>query len=120
MGATGRFPLDNLEREESEVRRRVAAIRHHRRAEAPNVREDGSMNAFEAALAASTEPHDEVVRRRLADKSRALAEVREQVHQGTYGICHACGRPIPHRRLEAIPTATLCVPCQEQREATGR
>ncbi|MBI4734703.1 MAG: TraR/DksA C4-type zinc finger protein [candidate division NC10 bacterium] len=27
------------------------------------------------------------------------------------------GSRIPHQRLEAIPTATLCVPCQEQREA---
>ncbi len=30
-------------------------------------------------------------RRRLADKSQALAEAWEQVREGTYGLCRACG-----------------------------
>jgi RNA polymerase-binding transcription factor DksA len=44
------------------------------------------------------------------------AEALERVREGTNGICQACGCRIPRRRLEAMPTATLCVPCQEQRE----
>ena len=38
---------------------------------------------------------------------RALAKLAE----GTYGICDACGQPIPERRLEAFPESVLCVPC---------
>lgn len=42
--------------------------------------------------------------------------LRSEAREGTYGICQACGCRIPRRRLEAMPTATLCVTCQEQRE----
>ena len=77
---------------------------------------EGSANLFESALRTSVTQHDEVVKRRLADKSRALAQALERVREGTYGICQACGCRIPRRRLEAVPTATLCVSCQAQRE----
>jgi len=72
---------------------------------------------FEVALGVSAEQHDEVLRRRLAEKSQALAEAMEQIREGTYGICRECGCRIPRRRLEVLPTATLCVTCQAQREA---
>lgn len=45
---------------------------------------------------------------------RTLAEIaaaRERVRLGTYGICESCGRPIAPARLEARPTATLCITC---------
>jgi DnaK suppressor protein len=32
---------------------------------------------------------------------------------GTYGKCERCGRDIPFERLEAIPTAALCVNCKQ-------
>jgi DnaK suppressor protein len=38
---------------------------------------------------------------------RALAKVDE----GTYGLCDACGEPIPQARLQAMPDAVLCVAC---------
>jgi DnaK suppressor protein len=38
---------------------------------------------------------------------RALAKLAD----GTYGICDGCGRPIPARRLEAMPESVLCVEC---------
>lgn len=31
-------------------------------------------------------------------------------------LCVGCGRPIPAERLEAIPEATRCVPCQQRTE----
>ena len=39
-----------------------------------------------------------------------------RLRQGQYGLCAKCGEPIPLGRLEALPFATLCVPCQSQRE----
>jgi len=47
----------------------------------------------------------------LADVDRALAKLDE----GSYGICDRCGRPITPERLEAIPSATLCVTCRSRR-----
>jgi DnaK suppressor protein len=45
---------------------------------------------------------------RLGDIDNALA----QLSSGTYGVCADCAKPIPPRRLEALPFATLCVACQ--------
>ena len=114
-----RSRLKDLGREEREITRRISALRRqpHRRFGVPDLPADGSINVFETALGTSAEQHEEVVRRRLADKSQELAEALERVRDGTYGICQACGCRIPRRRLQALPTATLCVTCQEQREA---
>ncbi|HZU14386.1 MAG TPA: TraR/DksA C4-type zinc finger protein [Chloroflexota bacterium] len=49
---------------------------------------------------------------RLADIDNAIARLDD----GTYGVCTTCAEPIPPRRLEALPFATLCVPCQSQAE----
>lgn len=54
---------------------------------------------------------------RLSDIDNAL----DRIADGSYGICTTCTQPIPPRRLEALPFATLCVPCQSQAEKrTGR
>jgi RNA polymerase-binding transcription factor DksA len=118
MRSTGKFPMRLLAREAREIRQRVSALRRKRQPHVvlPDVPEDGSLRVFDAALDASVE-QQEVVWRRLSEKSRALAEAQDQVRQGRYEFCRACGCRIPRRRLEAMPTATLCVPCQEKREA---
>lgn len=43
----------------------------------------------------------------LERTERALAKLDE----GTYGICDACGAPIPPARLKAMPDSVLCVAC---------
>ena len=52
----------------------------------------------------------------VASEARAkVAEIDaalERVEAGTYGQCEACGKPIPHARLEVVPEATLCVSCK--------
>lgn len=118
MRSTDRPLLNHLEREEREVQRRLSVLRRRRPQAAlvADLPEGNSVNVFNAALEASAMQHEEVLRRRLADKSQALAEAWEQVREGTYGLCRACGGRIPRRRLEVLPTATLCVPCQEQHE----
>ena len=53
---------------------------------------------------------------RVAAEARAkVAEIDaalERVEAGTYGHCEACGKTIPHARLEVVPEATLCVGCK--------
>ena len=61
-----------------------------------------------------------------AERSQTLAlvdqlhEHRREIHAaiarmdaGTYGKCENCGQDIPFERLEARPTATLCVSCKQ-------
>jgi RNA polymerase-binding protein DksA len=40
----------------------------------------------------------------------------EKIHKGTYGVCDNCGCDIKMARLERIPSATMCVECQERLE----
>ncbi len=40
----------------------------------------------------------------------------KRLDAGTYGKCERCGQEIPIERLEALPTARLCVSCKQ---ATG-
>jgi len=49
----------------------------------------------------------------IADTEHAL----QRLHASTYGRCEACGARIPFERLEAIPSARLCVACQGRRPA---
>jgi RNA polymerase-binding transcription factor DksA len=52
-------------------------------------------------------------RQAVADTARALRRMAE----GSYGICERCTDRIPLQRLEILPHARLCVPCQ--RSQTG-
>lgn len=40
-----------------------------------------------------------------------------RIQDGTYGKCAACTHVIPLTRLEAMPTATMCVRCAAERES---
>jgi RNA polymerase-binding protein DksA len=48
----------------------------------------------------------------LAQMERAI----ERVDAATYGRCESCGNPIPKARLQAFPSATLCVACKQREE----
>jgi DnaK suppressor protein len=44
-----------------------------------------------------------------------LAEIQHALNKlmnGTYGLCDACGSLITPERLEALPQASLCLPCK--------
>ncbi|HIE03315.1 MAG TPA: TraR/DksA family transcriptional regulator [Candidatus Latescibacteria bacterium] len=50
----------------------------------------------------------------------AVNQALERIKEGTYGICVRCGREISEERLEAIPTASLCLSCQQELERQSR
>lgn len=57
--------------------------------------------------------------RRLATHRRALHDIDEslrKIDEGSYGICEECGEEIGEKRLHVLPTATLCVICQGNKE----
>lgn len=49
----------------------------------------------------------------LQENRREVAAALERIEQGTYGKCERCGNEIPVERLEALPTARLCVTCKQ-------
>jgi RNA polymerase-binding protein DksA len=48
----------------------------------------------------------------LVQMERAM----ERLDKGTYGRCESCQQPIPKPRLQAFPSATLCVTCKQREE----
>ena len=53
----------------------------------------------------------EGLRNRLQDVRSALG----RLERGVYGKCERCGKDIPPERLEAVPTARLCISCAQKR-----
>lgn len=64
---------------------------------------DPSQAHDRAALVAAT-------RQNIEQISGALRRIEE----GAYGRCEKCGNAIPVERLQVLPHARFCVPCQER------
>ena len=69
-------------------------------------------HAQEEAVNDTMIAQDEHSRHLTEEIQAALARLAE----GTYGVCERCGEPINPARLEVLPTARRCVPCQEEVE----
>ena len=64
---------------------------------------------------ASQRRPEQVVAAALTDREQveleAVAQARERLRSGDYGVCRTCGVNIPFERLQVQPWATQCVPC---------
>lgn len=106
-------PLDLLESERRLVLSRLAAltgdfdevVAASRDTNADDEHDpEGATIAFERSQVAALVQQ---ARTHLAEVERAL----ERLADGTYGTCERCRRPIAPARLEARPTARLCIDC---------
>jgi RNA polymerase-binding transcription factor len=55
---------------------------------------------------------------RDVDELRRISTALRRAADGSYGLCEDCDVAIPLQRLEAEPTASRCVRCQELYEKT--
>ncbi len=80
-----------------------------------NHMQDESTNLPDPADRASQE-EEFTFELRTRDRERKLIKKIDQaldlIEQGEYGFCEACGVEIGIKRLEARPTATLCIDCK--------
>ena len=64
----------------------------------------------------ATQEEEFTLELRTRDRERKLIkkieESLEDLDKGDYGYCESCGTDIGVRRLEARPTATLCIHCK--------
>ena len=51
---------------------------------------------------------------------KQLQNALNRIEDGSFGICEACGSPIPERRLELSPVTPYCVTCQNRAEGRMR
>ena len=47
---------------------------------------------------------------------KKVDEALRRIESGEFGLCECCDGDIEIRRLEARPTATLCIACKEEEE----
>jgi DnaK suppressor protein len=76
--------------------------------------------ASEAALAAD-EARRQVIRALTMAAEWALGDINwalQRLDRGTYGTCERCTAPVPFERLNILPMARLCMPCQRRSEAS--
>ena len=59
---------------------------------------------------------DERLHARRVERIRDLEHALGRIGRLDYGLCEACGEPIPFLRLLAAPAVRLCVDCQQARE----
>jgi DnaK suppressor protein len=63
---------------------------------------------------------EQSLRMRLRNREMLLLkkvdEALRRIEAGAFGICNSCDNDIEIKRLEARPTATLCIACKEDEE----
>jgi DnaK suppressor protein len=79
-----------------------------------HLQEDASNYADPADRATQEEGFSLELRTRDRERKllKKINETIEKINEDDYGFCEACGVEIGIRRLEARPTATLCVDCK--------
>lgn len=70
------------------------------------------LNEMEQAIASS---RNRIAAATLLRVEKALRKLRE--NPDDFGLCEDCEEDLPPKRLEAMPYAELCVPCQGKRDS---
>ncbi len=88
---------------------------HHMKDEAANFPDPNDRATQESEFSLELRTRDR--ERKLIKK---IDEALVTVDSGEYGFCESCGVEIGVRRLEARPTATLCIDCKTLDEIRER
>jgi DnaK suppressor protein len=107
---------------EQEHERLSALVAELERAERDSLSEASGENAYRDHMAdqGSATFEREMDMTFEENERDALEQVQaalERIANGTYGTCQRCGAEIPLPRLEAMPTADLCIHCKEAEES---
>jgi DnaK suppressor protein len=96
-----------LETWRSQLREEVDRTVHHMQDEAANFPDPNDR---------ATQEEEFTLELRTRDRERKLIKKIDEslvdLDKGDYGFCESCGTEIGIRRLEARPTATLCIDCK--------
>jgi RNA polymerase-binding transcription factor DksA len=60
------------------------------------------------------------LRDRTEQKVGQLEDAMERLREGDYGCCESCGQMIDPERLEALPSAELCISCAREAQRHNR
>lgn len=79
---------------------------------------DAGRGKDEVDLATSEYERSQVLRFKKRDRlyAKKLNKALHKIELGEYGICEDCGCDIKFERLNARPTAELCITCKDEAE----
>jgi len=97
-----------LESWKQELMEKVDETVHHMQDEASNFPDPNDRASQESDFTMELRARDR--ERKLIKK---IEEGMQRLDDGDFGFCESCGVEIGVRRLEARPTATLCIDCKE-------
>ncbi len=108
---------------EDKVKEKLLKQQKEVEAEIISLEKDDPVNSLD--MAESSEPgtdswmadtHSRVVavKQNLKEVLIKIKKAILNLKTGKYGICENCGSKIEESRLEAIPTATLCIACSKK------
>jgi DnaK suppressor protein len=81
---------------------------------------DGGEDSVDAAADIYEREKTLAIVQTLENKLESIDRALQLAERGGYGVCELCGKPIDPARLEIMPTATTCVPCQARLEKSAR
>ncbi len=55
-----------------------------------------------------------------SERLQMINNALDRIRRGTYGLCVLCHKEIPQARLRALPSACLCIECQNKEELRSR
>jgi len=82
----------------------------------PDDEDNGTQDKEDDAVDVTEEQQEQAI---LADDQALVTEIDaalQRIKDGIYGKCLADGKPIPEKRLQAIPWAAYCIQHEEQLE----
>ena len=86
-------------------------------------REESQMRDAPGSHGWGAAPEGNISLAMVAQQQQILAQIDAAIQRhktGTYGRCAGCGEEIPLPRLQALPFAQRCAPCQEELEGSPR
>lgn len=107
---------EQLRERQTELQARLARLEGEAQEFDEDSRPKYSNHPADEAVALLDRAGRDAVARVLMDDMVQVDRALERLAAGSYGLCDDCGQMIPPKRLEARPTATLCVSCQSKRE----
>ena len=106
-----------LEAKRDELRTNITGLTEAHPVPTDPIEANEGPNDFEDLAVDFLEMHNE--QSLLVNEQALLTEVQralKRIDDGRYGICIACGSPIPEKRLEAIPWAARDIKCEQALE----
>jgi len=81
---------------------------------------DGAMDEIDQANELIEKEMGFVMSDNMRSNLKEVEEALDRIEKSHYGKCLQCGEEISPKRLEVLPFARYCVPCQEKMENKER